>query len=117
MAILDEDWPAFLEADEKRCMARDRLNRWVVSLDRDQTRGGEANFETVITQVSRVDWFIVFAQIAYSPANPVRLFGPVVGCMTAVQVPIVLLCILHTRCFICWWGKNPVEVLGDGMCT
>eukprot|EP00904_Undaria_pinnatifida_P007864 jgi/Undpi1/4207/HiC_scaffold_16.g07574.m1 len=62
MAILDEDWPAFLEADEKRCMARDRLNRWVVSLDRDQTRGGEANFETVITQYVRPHvWYLVMS--------------------------------------------------------
>lgn len=50
MAILDEDWPAFLE--EKRCMVRDRLNRWVVTLEADQTRGKEASFETVITQAS-----------------------------------------------------------------
>lgn len=52
MAILDEDWPAFLEHEEKRCMVRDRLNRWIVTLEPDQTREGEANFETVITQAS-----------------------------------------------------------------
>ena len=50
MAILDEDWPAFLE--EKRCMVRDRLNRWIVTLEAGQTRGREASFETVITQAS-----------------------------------------------------------------
>lgn len=52
MAILDEDWPAFLEHEEKRCMVRDRLNRWIVTLEPEMTREGVANFETVITQAS-----------------------------------------------------------------
>lgn len=51
LAILDEDWPSFL--DEKRCTVREKLNRWLIPLDAEQTREGAANFHTTIRQVRR----------------------------------------------------------------
>lgn len=50
IAILDEDWPDFLA--EERCMVRDRLNRWLVPLEPEATRDGDAVFGTTIRQVS-----------------------------------------------------------------
>lgn len=50
LAILDENWPAYLE--ETRCEVRNRLNRWIVPLDPEATRDGEAVFSTVIRQVT-----------------------------------------------------------------
>lgn len=49
IAILDEDWPDFLA--EERCMVRDRLNRWLVPLEPEATRDGDAVFGTTIRQV------------------------------------------------------------------
>lgn len=50
LAILDEDWPAFLQ--EERCMDRARLNRWIVPLD-EGGKGEEFDgyFKTTIRQV------------------------------------------------------------------
>lgn len=52
LAVLDEDWPDFLR--EERCMARDRLNRWIVPLD-EGGRGVDYDgyFRTSIRQVVR----------------------------------------------------------------
>lgn len=49
LAILDEHWEEFLR--EERCMERDRLNRWLVPLDAEATKNGDAYFQTSIRQV------------------------------------------------------------------
>lgn len=51
LAILDEHWPEFLE--ERRCSVRDELNRWKIELSPEQTKNGEATFNTSIRQVKK----------------------------------------------------------------
>lgn len=51
LAVLDEDWPAFLE--EERCIVRDRMNRWIVPLDEGgRAEDYDAYFKTSIRQVT-----------------------------------------------------------------
>lgn len=49
LAILDEDWPAFLKED--RCHVREEMNRWRAVLNAEQTRDSHKEFFTSIRQV------------------------------------------------------------------
>lgn len=49
LAILDEDWPEYLQ--ERRCSVRDKLNRWKIELSPERTMSSEAKFYTTIRQV------------------------------------------------------------------
>lgn len=49
LAILDEDWPAFLKED--RCKVREEMNRWRAVLSPEQTRDSHKEFYTTIRQV------------------------------------------------------------------
>lgn len=53
MAILDEDWPFFLE--EKRCSVRDKVNRWSAPLKPSTSpRNDDSIFYTTVVQVTEV---------------------------------------------------------------
>ncbi|CAM9226350.1 unnamed protein product [Ectocarpus sp. 12 AP-2014] len=71
IAILDEDWPEFLA--EERCMVRDRLNRWLVPMEPEATRDGDAVFGTTIRQSVRPhNWYLVVSHCNARGSPPKR---------------------------------------------